>query len=366
MMKVPANINKRKDAMRKHTIHRAPGTSLTFEHRMLPAREWNRRIRHGPKPSLRSFALEMGLPQETWRREFNRGKTGGTVRDPDRPNGWTYREHDAGKARDEINANARNKGCPMLATNVLDAKFAHLVKDLKLSPCDAVRTTEEDGEPKGTRIPKTSTWHRRIRRGDISVHHGETPHHPGKERGKGPKPHTAKTAPGRLQLSDRPREANDRSEPGRWETDTVVSRINGIGGLLVLIDRFTRECRIGLVREISRRAIIKALKRLKKRRLLVNVKSVTTDNGCEFPDQVKPRAVLGRDVFCTRAYASHEKGSVENCNRIVRRWHPRGTDFGLCNRKDISRLESTINGIRRISLGGLTATVFAKQCTDAA
>ena len=51
---------------------------------------------------------------------------------------------------------------------------------------------------------------------------------------------------------------------------------------------------------------------------------------------------LGCKVYYTRAYASYEKGSVENCNRIVRRWYPKGTDFSLCAKADIQKLETGI------------------------
>ena len=145
--------------------------------------------------------------------------------------------------------------------------------------------------------------------------------------------------------------------------DTVVSCLNGIGGLLVLIDRCTREYKIELTREISQRAIVKALKHLVRKKLIVNIKSVTTDNGCEFIDPDKIKAVLGCNVYYTRAYASYEKGSVENCNRLVRRWYPKGTDFGCCTRKEIRALETVINNIHRRSLNGLTASQFAAQFT---
>ena len=65
-----------------------------------------------------------------------------------------------------------------------------------------------------------------------------------------------------------------------------------------------------------------------------------------------------------RAYASWEKGSVENCDRFVRRWYPKGTDFGKCTRADMHRLERVINSIHRKLLDGLTAyqydTAYAK------
>ena len=94
------------------------------------------------------------------------------------------------------------------------------------------------------------------------------------------------------------------------------------------------------------------------------VLSITTDNGCEFLDPGKIKAVVGCNVYYTRAYASWEKGSVENCNRFVRRWYPKGTDFGKCTTADMHRLERVINSIHRKLLDGLTAyqydTAYAK------
>ena len=167
-----------------------------------------------------------------------------------------------------------------------------------------------------------------------------------------------KTVPGQLQLIDRHKEANERTEPGHWEMDTIVSCLKEIGGLLVLIDRLTRKYVIELIRAINQQAIVEALKRMKKSKRLGIVKSVTTDNGYEFLDPNKIKAVLGCSVYYTRAYASYEKGSVENCNRIVRRWYPKGTDFCRYTRKDINALETTINSIHRLSLKGMSATQF--------
>ena len=60
---------------------------------------------------------------------------------------------------------------------------------------------------------------------------------------------------------------------------------------------------------------------------LTVVRTVTTDSGCgcEFPGQRRLDGELGAEVYYTRAYTSYENGSVENCNRLVRRWYPRGT-----------------------------------------
>ena len=319
-MRISKNKRKlRKDAMRYYTINKASGATLKYYHREILERDWNDRIKRGSMPTLREFARNHGLSVQTWKREYERGKTGETVPDPKRPGRKIYALYDAGKAQDKITEGHANKGAPMKVTNKLNVIFAKLVIERKLSPYDAVCHMKEDKELEGVAIPCVRTWYNHIKHGDILVHFGETPYHPGKKRKKGPKPHPAKTMLGRLQLGDRPVEANERKELGHLEMDTVVSSLNGSGGLLVLLDRCSRRYYIEKIHEISQREIIDALKRVKKRNQLRNVKSVTTDNGCEFLNPEAMKKVIGCNIYYTRAYASYEKGSVENCNRLVRR-----------------------------------------------
>ena len=88
--------------------------------------------------------------------------------------------------------------------------------------------------------------------------------------------------------------------------------------------------------------------------------------GGEFNDDGNLSAALGCDVSYTRAYASYEKGSVENCNRLVRRWYPKGTDFAEVSLAEARRLERTINSIHRRMLGGMTAYEYATSLGVAA
>ena len=64
-----------------------------------------------------------------------------------------------------------------------------------------------------------------------------------------------------------------------------------------------------------------------KAETLGEVKSVTAGNGSEFLRPNAIRRILNCGVYYTRAYASWEKGSGENVNRMIRRWYPKGTDF---------------------------------------
>ena len=112
--------------------------------------------------------------------------------------------------------------------------------------------------------------------------------------------------------------------------------------------------------------VIAAIRRMKRRKALGTVRSVTTDNGCEFLDQERLDRAFRSEVYYTRAYASYEKGAIENCNRLVRRWYPKGTDFNQLTRRQIRQLEDWINSIHRESLNGETAYAYDSRMAQAA
>ena len=300
--------------MKDYSIHHVPGEHLKFKDRLILARDWNRQVNNGPRPTIRGFARDHGLAPATWHREYERGKVGASV--PDQRDGRRreYNEYDPFKAQDAVNEGHGNKGAAMRVTNKLAAMFEELVLMQKLSPYDAVCRIRK--ALPGAYVPCVRTWYNHIAHGDLAVKYGQTPYHPDRDRPKHPRPHPARTMPGRLGIADRPREADERLEPGHYEIDTVVSCIGGRGGLLVLIDRMTRRYCIALIGRISQRAVNRALARMVKDGTLGKVKSVTADNGSEFLDPAAIRRILGCDVYYTRAYASWEKGSVERSSAL--------------------------------------------------
>ena len=60
-------------------------------------------------------------------------------------------------------------------------------------------------------------------------------------------------------------------------------------------------------------------------------------------------------IYYTHAYAAWEKGSVENANRHIRRFYPKGTKFNLVSRNRIKELQDFLNSIPRTSLKGKSA-----------
>ena len=123
----------------------------------------------------------------------------------------------------------------------------------------------------------------------------------------------------------------------------------------MLIDHKRSHYVIKLLAHVTQDDVVVALKRMISLNAISNVISITTDNGCEFLDPDKIKSIVGCNVYYTRAYASWEKGSIENCNKFVRRWYPKGTNFGKCTTAKMHHLEKVINSIHRKLLNGKTA-----------
>ena len=57
-------------------------------------------------------------------------------------------------------------------------------------------------------------------------------------------------------------------------------------------------------------------------------------------------------VYYAHAYCAWEKGSVENANRHIRRFFPKGTNFINVTRKQVEHVQKFINSIPRHKLEG--------------
>lgn len=156
-------------------------------------------------------------------------------------------------------------------------------------------------------------------------------------------------------IADRPERIGQRSEPGHWEMDLVVSCKKGQGALLTLAERFTREEMIFKLPDkqaATVRAVFDRLeRRLGRKRFREKFRSITTDNGSEFLEYEQlTRSVYGGkrfDIWYYHSYAAWEKGTNENHNRMIRRWFPKGTDFSKVKNTEIAALQDWMNGYPR-------------------
>lgn len=347
---------------KKYTIRKAPYAHLDFAMRQTLEQAWNACIRSERAVSIRFFARLHDVKEATWRRELKRGATGALVKVDGR---WRYPEYSAALAQSKVDDDKANMGARMAMTAQMADRLRSLIVGGRRSPYDAREILAR--ELPGRRIPCLRTIYNHIDAGDMGVNRGETPYHPGRKRRPKTYAHPAKVLPNRRRISERPQEADDPAELGHQEFDTIVSCAGGKGGLLVDIDKCSLKVAIEPIGSISRRAVSLAFRRMQKRGAIgTALKTATTDNGCEVSHQKNLERILGCPVYYTRACASYEKGAVENVNRIIRRWFPKGTDFSKVKRADVLAVENIVNSIHRRSLNGETANEYHSSMAKAA
>ena len=152
-------------------------------------------------------------------------------------------------------------------------------------------------------------------------------------------------------ISERPKEADERTEPGHWEIDLVVGKQGTKAAIVTLVERKTRKSLYVLVKNKTQKEVIAAIKRARRRvgGIFDNVfKSITADNGGEFLDSdgIKKAAKCG-EVYYAHPYSSWERGSNENGNRILRRFVPKGTDIGKLTARELRQIEDWVNNYPR-------------------
>jgi len=337
------------------TIHHVRRRHLAFDQRETIETVYNAnaRLPPGRRKSQNQIAKDLGLAKSTLSREISRGRRA----NPTFFAGRTFWEYSAHKAQDSVDEGNRNKGCPMKVTNQMAARLQELILKQGYSPNHARVAMLREGFD----MPRsTTTIYNHIEHGDIGICHGQTPYHPRPRRKHRERPRRSYRNPSGLSIEERPEAVDRRGRFGHWEMDTVVSARGGKGGLLVLAERKTRYTVIEKIKAISQDEIVAAIRRLVRKNTLKHVRSITTDNGGEFSDykeMCKAMRKINRvlKVYYTHAYAAWEKGSVENANRHIRRFYPKGTKFNHVSRNRIKELQDFINSIPRASLKGQSA-----------
>ena len=164
-------------------------------------------------------------------------------------------------------------------------------------------------------------------------------------------------------ITERPKEAEERSEQGHWEIDLVGGKQGTKAAILTLVDRKSRRSLYVLVKNKTQKEVLSALRRV-RRRVGGNFdkvfKTITADNGPEFLDSEGIKKSLKcNEVYYAHPYSSWERGSNENGNRILRRFVPKGTDIGKLSAKELQRIEDWVNNYPRRIFGYKTANQMA-------
>ncbi len=338
------------------------GKHLTREERIVIER-----MSRGGIPS-RDIAAVLERHQRTIERELNRGRV--KHKDTELREIYVY-SSDRGQAVHDQNATAKGPDLKIGSNHATAEYIRCRIVEHRESP-DVVAHRMKKAGMAGAVCAKTlynyidesiipgvsneSLWEKRKRR---------------KQRRRGLRRVAKRIAKG-ASIERRPVEAENRNVFGHWEMDLVVGPTNGSNSaLLTLVERKHRRMIIRKIPDKTQASVLKAIRGIERhygaRRFRQVFKSITVDNGSEFLDfKALETSDFSRQqrtrIFYAHPYASWERGSNENGNRMIRRFIAKGHDIARFTRQTVREIEIWINNYPRRILNFMTPNeLFAEQ-----
>ena len=151
----------------------------------------------------------------------------------------------------------------------------------------------------------------------------------------------AKKLSDRRFIEKRPGIIERRGRVGDVEADFIVSGKAGKGILLTAVCRKLRVSFLELILDVSIDQVHQSFLKIKGR--FPEMRTITLDNDILFRMHRTLETLLGVRIYFCHPYHSWEKGSVENLNRFIRRYVPKGSDLSLYGKRYMRWLEKKSN-----------------------
>lgn len=179
-------------------------------------------------------------------------------------------------------------------------------------------------------------------------------------KGKGYEKREGKTMPlmNRVFIDQRPKYIDKRLEFGDWEGDFIVSGKSGQGFLLVLHER---KARYTLIKKLTAKTIDEVHRLIFELTGGVVLNSLTLDNDIVFRRHRELSRLLGKPIYFCHPYHSWEKGAVENTNKLIRQYIPKGADISKYSDEYIQMVEDRLNNRPRECLESRTPNEVMRQ-----
>jgi IS30 family transposase len=152
----------------------------------------------------------------------------------------------------------------------------------------------------------------------------------------GPKRGTSVTIDGRTMIDKRPKKVDSRVEFGHFEGDFIESGRDGTGSLLVLVERKTRYPFLRYVEDRSTANVNKLVEKILEGLL---IKSFTIDNDISFQKHEELSELISAAVFFCHPQCPHEKGTIENRNKAIRRYVTKKSDLSKYSEEHFNEVE---------------------------
>lgn len=140
----------------------------------------------------------------------------------------------------------------------------------------------------------------------------------------GPKRGTSVSIDGRTMIEKRPKKVDSRGEFGHYEGDFIESGKDGKGSLLVLVERKTRYPFLKYLEDRTTKNVNKAVKEMLGES---PIESLTIDNDISFQKHKELSELIEAEIFFCHPQSPHEKGTIENRNKAIRRYVKKKCDL---------------------------------------
>lgn len=145
----------------------------------------------------------------------------------------------------------------------------------------------------------------------------------------------------RIFIDKRPKIIENRKRAGDIEADFIVSGKTGRGILLTVTCRKYRVSFLELIEDVSVDNVHQSFLKIKQR--FPEIRTITLDNDILFKMHKTLENLLDVKVYFCHPYHSWEKGSIENLNKFIRRYIPKGDNLSRYGKNYISWLEQKSN-----------------------
>ncbi len=153
----------------------------------------------------------------------------------------------------------------------------------------------------------------------------------------------------RVGIEHRPKIADEKTEIGHFEIDTIVGKDHK-SYLLTVVDKASKiTCIRKMPNKLAQTVVDTFIDVVKW--TFYDFKTITADNGSEFAAHEAITKVTGAPVYFARPYRSCDRGLNEHTNGLIRRFLPKKTDFNQVSDTEIARIEHILNTRGRASLG---------------
>ena len=165
--------------------------------------------------------------------------------------------------------------------------------------------------------------------------------------------------PDRVDIDERPEQANNRARFGDWEGDTIIGKNHR--GAIVTLDERVSKLRLALPTggkkaDRVRDAIIQLFKPISE-----FVLTLTLDNGKEFAYHKDLSEQVGCETYFAKPYHSWERGQNENSNGLLRQYFPKSMELVDVTVRQVIDAVQKLNSRPRKCLGYKTPyEVFEK------